>query len=113
MLRVVHVFDVKSGVQEASFIEWLDARLDEITKRYGCLDRKTWVFIDGIQGTVRLDALIATDGTVTGLKVVSGHPLLVKAALEAVERWRYRPTLLNGQPVEVETEIDVNFALEQ
>lgn len=66
-----------------------------------------------IQGTVRLDALIATDGTVTGLKVVSGHPLLVKAALEAVERWRYRPTLLNGQPVEVETEIDVNFALEQ
>ena len=66
-----------------------------------------------IQGTVRLEALIAADGTVTGLKVVSGHPLLVKAALEAVERWRYRPTLLNGQPVEVETEIDVNFALEQ
>lgn len=50
MLRVVHVFDVKPGVQEASFIEWLDARLDEITMRYGCLDRKTWVFIDGIQG---------------------------------------------------------------
>ncbi|HEV2247449.1 MAG TPA: energy transducer TonB [Terriglobia bacterium] len=65
------------------------------------------------QGTVRLEALIAADGTVTDLKVVGGHPLLVKAALEAVERWRYRPTLLNGQPVEVETEIDVNFALEQ
>ncbi|TAM81715.1 MAG: energy transducer TonB [Acidobacteria bacterium] len=66
-----------------------------------------------IQGTVRLEALIATDGTIKDLKVLSGHPLLVKAALEAVERWRYRPTLLNGQPVEVETEIDVNFAMEQ
>jgi protein TonB len=66
-----------------------------------------------IQGAVRLEALIATDGTIKGLKVISGHPLLVKAALEAVEQWRYQPTLLNGQPVEVETEIDVNFALEQ
>lgn len=66
-----------------------------------------------IQGTVRLEALIATDGTIKDLKVVSGHPLLVKAALEAVESWRYRPTLLNGQPVEVETEIDVNFSLAQ
>jgi periplasmic protein TonB len=66
-----------------------------------------------IQGTVRLEAVIATDGTIKGLKVMSGHPLLVKAALDAVERWRYQPTLLNGQPVEVETEIDVNFALEQ
>src|SRR5690348_4985583 len=66
-----------------------------------------------IQGTVRLEALIGTDGTIKALKVMSGHPLLVKAALEAVERWRYRPTLLNGQPVEVETAIDVNFALGQ
>ena len=66
-----------------------------------------------IQGTARLEALIATDGTIKDLKVVSGHPLLVKAALEAVESWRYRPTLLNGQPVEVETEIDVNFSLAQ
>ncbi len=66
-----------------------------------------------IQGTVRLEALIATDGTIKGLKVISGHPLLVKAALEAVQQWRYQPTLLNGQPVEVETEIDVNFTLEQ
>jgi len=50
MLRVIHAFDVKPGVHEASFIEWLDARLDEVTKRFGCLERKTWVFIDGIQG---------------------------------------------------------------
>jgi hypothetical protein len=48
MLRVIHAFDVKPGVHEASFIEWLDARLDEVTKRFGCLERKTWVFIDGI-----------------------------------------------------------------
>lgn len=66
-----------------------------------------------IQGAVRLEALIAADGTIKGLKVISGHPLLVKAALEAVEQWRYQPTLLNGNPVEVETEIDVNFTLEQ
>ena len=66
-----------------------------------------------IQGTVRLEALIATDGTIKGLKVVSGHPLLIKAALEAVQQWRYQPTLLNRQPVEVETDIDVNFTLQE
>ncbi|HVA01790.1 MAG TPA: TonB family protein [Terriglobia bacterium] len=65
-----------------------------------------------IQGTVRLEALIAKDGTIKDLKILSGHPLLVKAALSAVQQWRYQPTLLNGQPVEVETEIDVNFTLE-
>lgn len=66
-----------------------------------------------VQGTVRLEALIATDGTIKGLKVISGHPLLIRAALEAVEQWRYQPTLLNNQPVEVETDIDVNFTLGQ
>jgi protein TonB len=64
-----------------------------------------------IQGTVRLEAVISKDGTIQDLRVVSGHPLLVKAALEAVQRWRYQPTLLNGEPVEVVTEIDVNFTL--
>ncbi len=64
-----------------------------------------------VQGTVRLEAVIASDGTIKDLKVVQGHPLLVKAALEAVSRWRYQPTLLNGEPVEVLTEIDVNFTL--
>lgn len=64
-----------------------------------------------IQGTVRLQALISKDGTIQDLKVISGHPLLVKSAIEAVSRWRYQPTLLNGEPVEVETEIDVNFTL--
>jgi protein TonB len=64
-----------------------------------------------IQGTVRLEAIISKDGTIQDLKVINGHPLLVKAALEAVQRWRYQPTLLNGEPVEVVTEIDVNFTL--
>ena len=64
-----------------------------------------------IQGTVRLEAIISKDGTIQDLRVVSGHPLLVKSALEAVQRWRYQPTLLNGEPVEVVTEVDVNFTL--
>jgi protein TonB len=64
-----------------------------------------------IQGTVRLEAIISKDGTIQDLKVLNGHPLLVKSALEAVQRWRYQPTLLNGEPVEVVTEIDVNFTL--
>lgn len=66
-----------------------------------------------IQGTVRLEAIISRDGTIQDLKVLSGHPLLVKSALEAVQRWRYQPTLLNGEPVEVVTEIDVNFTLQE
>jgi protein TonB len=64
-----------------------------------------------IQGTVRLEAIISRDGTIQDLKVLSGHPLLVKSAIEAVQRWRYQPTLLNGEPVEVVTEIDCNFTL--
>jgi periplasmic protein TonB len=64
-----------------------------------------------IQGTVRLEAIISKDGTIQDLKVLSGHPLLVKSAIDAVSRWRYQPTLLNGDPVEVVTEIDVNFTL--
>ncbi|MFZ0963466.1 MAG: energy transducer TonB [Terriglobia bacterium] len=66
-----------------------------------------------IQGVVRLDAVISKDGTIQDLKVISGHPLLVKAALDAVSRWRYQPTLLNGESVEVATEIDVNFTLSE
>jgi hypothetical protein len=50
MLRVIHAYDVKPGVVENSFVEWLDGRLDELTKRFGCLQRKTWVFVDGIHG---------------------------------------------------------------
>ncbi len=66
-----------------------------------------------IQGTVRLIGIIATDGTIQHLQVVSGHPLLVNAAVDAVRQWIYRPTLLNGDPVEVVAPIDVNFTLGQ
>jgi periplasmic protein TonB len=66
-----------------------------------------------IQGEVRLGAIIGKDGTIQQLRVISGHPLLVPAALEAVKQWRYAPTHLNGEPVEVQTEIDVSFALAQ
>ena len=64
-----------------------------------------------IQGVVQLAAVIGRDGSVLNLTLVSGPPLLVKAALEAVQNWRYQPTLLNGEPVEVLTTIDVNFRL--
>lgn len=66
-----------------------------------------------IQGTVHLEAVISQEGTIESLKVVSGPPLLVKATVDAVSRWRYQPTLLNGNPVEVATEIEVNFTLGQ
>jgi TonB family protein len=65
-----------------------------------------------IQGEVVLEAVISREGDVTNLRVVSGHPLLVDAALTAARQWKYRPTLLNGQPVEVVSQITVPFKLE-
>ena len=64
-----------------------------------------------IQGTVLLEAIIGKDGSIENLRVVSGHPMLAPAALEAVRQWRYRPYMLNREPVEVETQITVNFVL--
>jgi protein TonB len=66
-----------------------------------------------IQGTVRFNAVIGKDGTIQNLTLVSGHPLLVPSATEAVRQWVYQPTTLNGEPVEVVTTIDVNFTLSQ
>jgi periplasmic protein TonB len=66
-----------------------------------------------IQGTVRLNAIIGRDGAIQNLQLVSGHPLLSPSAIDAVKRWVYQPTLLNGEPVEVVTVIDVNFTLSQ
>jgi periplasmic protein TonB len=66
-----------------------------------------------ISGHVILNAIIGKDGTIQNLTVASGHPLLIQAALEAVKQWVYAPTLLNGEPVEVVTQIDVNFTLSQ
>lgn len=65
-----------------------------------------------IQGHVILSAIISKDGTIEDLKLVSGHPLLVPAAMAAVKQWVYKPTMLNDEPVEVSTEIDVNFTLQ-
>jgi len=64
-----------------------------------------------IQGAVVLRALISKDGGIENLRVLGGHPMLVKAAMDAVSQWRYRPYYLNGEPVEVETQVTVNFVL--
>jgi TonB family protein len=64
-----------------------------------------------IQGAVELRAVISKAGTIENLVVVRGHPMLSAAAIDAVRRWRYRPYLLNGEPIEVETDVTVNFLL--
>lgn len=92
---------VSNGVQEAR-------RISYVLPSYPPLAREAH-----ISGTVELIGVIATDGTIQSLRVISGHPLLVKAAVDAVRQWRYRPTLLNGQPVEVIAPITVTFSLSQ
>ena len=64
-----------------------------------------------IQGAVVLSAIISKEGTIENLRTISGHPLLVGAAVEAVRQWRYRPYVLNNEPIEVETQVVVNFTL--
>jgi TonB family protein len=66
-----------------------------------------------IDGPVKLHAIIGKDGTIQQLSLISGHPLLVQAALDAVRQWRYEPTLVNGQTVEVDTVIEVFFQLQK
>ena len=80
--------------------------LNRIVPEYPAIARTAHV-----SGTIVLHAIIAKDGTVQELTYVSGPPLLIKAAMDAVRQWRYRPTMLNGGPVEVETTIDVVFNL--
>jgi protein TonB len=65
----------------------------------------------GIQGTVVLSAIISADGSVKSLRLVSGHPALTSAAIDAVKQWKYRPYLLNGRPVDYETTVTVKFTL--
>lgn len=90
---------VVSVVQAARLIRKVVPVYPEIPKRAG------------IAGVVEIEAIIARDGSIRSLQVLKGHPLLVNAAVEAVKQWRYRPTLLQGQPVEVITRIEVNFTL--
>ena len=96
-----HVTRIKQGgeVQHANLVH-------QVKPSYPQLARTVRV-----QGSVILEAIIDRQGRVENLKVLSGHPLLIPAAFEAVQQWRYRPTLLNGQPVEVVTQITVNFSL--
>ena len=69
--------------------------------------------IAGVQGTVLIKALISADGRIEQARIISGSPLLSPAALEAIKQWRYRPYILNGGAIEVETEITVNFVLQR
>jgi protein TonB len=64
-----------------------------------------------VQGIVVLRAMISREGKIENLQVISGHPLLVQSAMDAVRQWRYRPYCLNNEPVEVETQVTVNFTL--
>jgi protein TonB len=92
---------ISEGVLEAQLIARIEPQYPFLA-----LQTKT-------QGTVRLHAIINREGRITSLDVLSGHPFLVRAALEAVRQWRYSPTLLNGEPVEVETSITVIFRLHE
>jgi periplasmic protein TonB len=92
---------IREGVMEA-------ALLHKVQPQYPMPAR-----IARISGTVRLRAIIGTDGRIRELEVISGSALLQASAVAAVREWRYRPTLLNGQAIEVETLITVNFILDQ
>jgi periplasmic protein TonB len=92
---------VSKGVQEAKLIR-------RVMPVYPVIAREA-----RISGTVELLAVVGRDGTIEKLQVISGHPLLVQAALDAVRQWVYRPTLLNGEPVAVMAPIFVRFTLDQ
>lgn len=96
---IKHPLKLSEGVLQAQLIS-------RVEPRYPALAVQTKT-----EGVVRLHAIISRDGRITSLDILSGHPLLVQAALEAVSQWRYRPTMLNGEPVEVETSITVIFRL--
>lgn len=90
---------VSSTVQAARILHRVRPAYPEIARRAG------------IGGVVRLQAVIAADGTIEQLEVIDGHPLLISAAIGAVSQWRYRPVLLAGVAVPVNTQIDVNFKI--
>jgi periplasmic protein TonB len=99
--EVKRAIRVSGPMQQAQLTSRIEPRYPVIAKQ-----TKT-------EGTVVLHAIISRDGRITALEVVSGHPLLVQAALDAVHQWRYRPTYLGAEPVEVETTITVIFRLSQ
>ena len=66
---------------------------------------------DHVQGAVQLKVLIDKEGNVRDVQLINGHPALTQSAIDAVQQWKYKPYLLNGEPVEVETQVTVNFTL--
>ena len=90
---------VSSGVQSGLLIR-------KVNPTYPPLARQA-----RIQGVVILQAQISKEGNIENLQLISGHPMLAPAAIEAVKQWKYKPYLLNGEPVEVETQVQVNFTL--
>jgi len=100
-VKQVQRIRVGGNVQAANLIR-------KVTPQYPPLAKQARV-----QGTVKFQAIIGKDGTIQNLQLLTGHPLLVPAAIDAVKQWLYKPTLLNGEPVEVVTQIDVNFTLSQ
>lgn len=89
----------KSAILEGSLIRKVEPRYPPLA------------IVARIQGPVVLEAVISKAGTIENLRLVSGNPMLAGAALDAVSQWRYRPYILNGDVIEVETEITVNFVL--
>jgi periplasmic protein TonB len=90
---------VSSGVQSGLLVR-------KVNPTYPPLARQA-----RIQGVVILQAQISKEGNIENLQLISGHPMLAPAAIEAVKQWKYKPYLLNGEPVEVETQVQVNFTL--
>lgn len=90
---------VSQGVAEGNLLRKIEPQYPQMAK------------VAHIQGDVILAATISKSGTIENLHQVSGHPILVQAAMEAVKQWRYKPYLLNGEPVEVETTIKVSFKM--
>jgi protein TonB len=98
---------VPAPVKPRTISRWMEGNLiRKVQPRYPALARST-----GIQGSVVLRAVIGRDGKIEQVQVINGHPLLVKAAVDAVSQWLYRPYFLNDQAVEVETQVTVNFIL--
>ncbi|HEY1802225.1 MAG TPA: TonB family protein [Terriglobales bacterium] len=96
---LAHRFTVSQGVMEGSLIQKIQPVYPHLA------------LVTHTEGSVMLQAVISREGIIENLQVVSGSPYLSRAAVDAVRQWRYRPYRLNGEPVEVETQIVVNFTL--
>jgi periplasmic protein TonB len=88
---------VSSGVAQGMLINRVEPQYPQMAK------------IAHVQGDVELQATISKTGAIENLRAVSGHPILIQAAMDAVKQWKYKPYLLNGEPVEIETTITVKF----